>query len=125
MRLHRIGGLALLLVLAAGLALADDWTRFRGGDATGVSTEKDLPLKWSETDNLAWRTKMPGPGTSSPIIKGDKIFLTCYSGYGLEQGKGDMQDLLFHVLCVDRKTGNILWDKQIKPNLPEQEYKGY
>ena len=100
MLLHRTRGLAVLFLLFAGAVLADDWTRFRGGDATGTSSEKNLPLRWSESENVVWRAKLPGPGTSSPIIVGNRIFLTSYSGYGLDKGQGDMKELTYHVLCV-------------------------
>ena len=75
------------LLLAACLALplpAADWPQFRGPTADGVTTDTNLPLTWSEKENLAWRTELPGPGSSSPIISGDRVFLTCYSGYGID-----------------------------------------
>ena len=64
---------------------ADDWPRFRGPDGNGVATESSVPTAWSPKANLAWKTEMPGPGASSPIIVGDRVFVTCYSGYGLSQ----------------------------------------
>jgi outer membrane protein assembly factor BamB len=103
-------------------ALAADWTRFRGPDGMGVSVEKGVPIEWSEQKNIVWRTKLPGPGTSSPITLGNRVFLTCYSGYGLEPGAGDMNKLMRHVLCVDRKSGAIVWQKDFSPALPESQY---
>ncbi len=71
-----------------------DWPQFRGPTADGVTTDTNLPLTWSEKENLVWRTELPGPGSSSPIISGDKVFLTCYSGYGLDvKEPGDMKNL--------------------------------
>lgn len=61
---------------------AGDWPQFRGPDGLATSTCAKLPLTWSATQNLAWKTQLPGPGTSSPIVVGDRVFLTCYTGYG-------------------------------------------
>src|SRR5207237_246819 len=47
---------------------ADDWPAWRGPDGTGVSRERDLPLKWSADDNVRWKVKLPGPGNSTPIV---------------------------------------------------------
>src|SRR5262245_41518258 len=112
-----------MLLVAVGAAAAD-WTRFRGPGGMGVSDETGLPTEWSVTDNLVWKTDLPGPGASSPITLGDRVFVTSYSGYGLEAGKGDPKDLMRHVLGLDRKTGKILWHKQFSPKLPEHKYEG-
>ena len=73
-------GLGLLGVISnfQPLNAEDAWTRFRGPDGSGVSTEAvSTPTTWSDTENLKWKTALPGPGSSSPIVVGDKIFLTC------------------------------------------------
>jgi hypothetical protein len=57
-------------------ALAADWMQFRGAGGLGVSDAKGLPVTWSETENIVWKTRLPGPGSSSPITVGDAIFLT-------------------------------------------------
>jgi outer membrane protein assembly factor BamB len=80
-----------------------------------------LPVTWSATENLVWKTALPGPGASSPIVLGDRIFVTCYSGYGVGgSGRGEMNALKLHVVCMDRDGGGILWDRQVEPRLPEQ-----
>src|SRR5262249_42834413 len=79
---------------------------------------------WSSTENIVWRTKLPGPGTSSPIVVGKRIYLTCYSGFGLQEGNDGMDQLRRHVVCVDRAKGDILWTKHFKPALPESTYVG-
>ena len=118
--------LGLTLLACVGLAvpcLADDWMQFRGPGGLGVSSEVSVPTEWSDTRNIVWKTKLPGAGTSSPIIIGDKIFLTCYSGYGMDQaGPGEMEDLKRHVVCLQRDTGEIVWKKVFDPNLPESAY---
>jgi outer membrane protein assembly factor BamB len=82
-------------------------------------------LKWSETENLKWKTPLPGPGSSSPIIYKDRVFVTCYSGYGLEDSSsGNPENLKRHLLCINRKDGTIIWDKSVKASLPEDTYRG-
>ncbi len=105
------------------LFAAADWTRFRGPDGTGISEDTGLPTTWSATENLVWKTTLPGFGSSSPVILGDKIFLTCYSGYGFDaEHPGNQDQLAFHVLCLDRTTGQIVWKKKHSPELPETDY---
>ena len=63
---------------------------------------------------------MPGPGTSSPVFIGDRIFITCYTGYNVPgKPKGEQADLRRHLLCLDRKTGKMVWDKAVEAKLPE------
>ena len=113
------------LLCGAGVASAADWTQFRGPGGLGVSAEKDLPTEWSSHKNVVWTTRLPGPGTSSPVIVGNRIFLTCYTGYAVDaDAPGEMQNLKRHLLCVERSTGKILWTKQFDPLLPEHKYEG-
>lgn len=98
------------------------WPQFRGPGGQGISQSKDVPVKWSQNENLLWKKELPGAGASAPVIVGDRIYLTCYSGYGVPgQPKGDMEQLKLHVLCLSREGGKIIWNKTIKPKLPEQE----
>ena len=122
-----LGTTALLAVtLASTQATAGDWTRFRGPNGVGVPAgDQSLPTEWSETQNLRWKTQLPGPGLSSPIVVGDRVFVTCWSGYGvIRDDLGDMEDLQRHLVCVDRKSGSIEWDKAIPAILPEEEFRG-
>jgi outer membrane protein assembly factor BamB len=69
---------------------------------------------------------LPGFGSSSPIVLGGKVFLTCYGGYGLTRtDPGNIENLQRHVLCVDAKTGKIVWDKVQKPEGREREYQSF
>ncbi len=116
---------ALFLIAFAMPCLAADWPQFRGPTADGVSSDSRLPLTWSEKENLVWRTELPGPGSSSPIISGDKVFLTSYSGYGIDvREPGDMALLKRHALCLDKKTGRILWNREITTDLPNKPFTG-
>ena len=74
----------LLFLTAATIASAGDWRQFRGPDGQGVSSEKGLPVEWSAQKNIVWKVKLPGGGASSPVILGKRIFVTCYSGYGVD-----------------------------------------
>jgi outer membrane protein assembly factor BamB len=71
---------ALALALTAGTALADNWPQWRGPHNDGVCAEKNLPTKWDEKTNVAWRVDLPGIGASTPAVWGDRIFLTAESG---------------------------------------------
>ena len=124
MRCHLLLFSALVCCGLSLVAMAD-WTGFRGPDGTGTSTERNLPLRWSVDENIAWKADLPGPGTSSPVVLDDQIFLTCYSGYGLsEEDPGEMADLMRHVVCIDRDSGEIRWQRDFAADLPESAYQG-
>lgn len=99
-----------------------DWQAFRGNDGMGRGADASLPLTWSASENVVWRTPLPGPGSSTPIVIGDRIHVTCFSGYNVPgQPRGSQSDLRLHLLRLDRKTGRIEWTRDIEPKLPEQE----
>ena len=101
---------------------ANDWAAFRGPDGQGVSTAKALPVEWSESENIAWKIPMPGPGASSPIVFKDHIYITCYSGFFVPgEAEGSQKDLKRHLLCLDRRSGKTLWEKIVAAKLPEEE----
>ncbi len=131
MKTHRILSLAAIFMTVVGLfylstpapANANDWPQFRGPGGNATSDETGLPTEWSLEKNLIWKTELPGPGSSSPITLGNRVFVTCYTGYGLDsQQPGDMQNLERRLLCLDRAKGAILWDKTTQTQLPEQPY---
>ena len=124
MRVRSVSAFALMVWAFAGIAPAGDWTQFRGPGGLGISDEKEIPVKWSSTDNIAWKAELPGPGASSPTVVGQRVFLTCYTGYGLEPAKGDPAELRRHLLCFDRSSGQELWRKTFEPKLPEHKYEG-
>src|SRR5262245_53741513 len=115
---------ALSVIVTTTTAMAGDWTQFRGPGGLGKTADTGVPIHWSTKQNVAWRTELPGPGTSSPIVVGTRVYVTCYSGYGLEAGMGDMNDLKRHLLCVNRANGQEFWAKQFDPILPEHKYEG-
>ncbi len=113
-----------LVLLGAAPAAAGDWLGFRGPGGLGIAGAKNLPVSWSADSNVVWKTALPGPGASSPIVVGKKIYLTCYSGYGTDAGQGDMQKLQRHLVCLDR-AGKILWTRDVPAALKEISFKGY
>jgi len=118
---------SLLVLVAASFSMptfGGDWTQFRGPGGLGISDDKGLPVTWSATENIAWKVELPGPGASSPIVVGKRVFLTCYTGYGLEPAKGDSKELRRHLFCFDRGSGKELWKKTFEPKLPEHKYEG-
>ena len=114
----------MIILLSSGSLPAADWTQFRGPAGLGISDETGLPTKWSSTENVVWKVAMPGPGASSPITLGDRLFITCYSGYGLAPNEGDQSKLVRHLLCLNRQSGEVIWHKKFQPKLPEHNYRG-
>lgn len=117
--------LAFMTMLCSFL-YAENWQRFRGPNGSGVAEDDaQIPTQWAPNANLRWKTAMPGPGVSSPIVVGNRVFVTCYSGYGLSQeDPGQIENLMRHVVCVDLETGEPIWQRDVKAALPEDAYTG-
>jgi outer membrane protein assembly factor BamB len=118
----------VLLVLGMTASVASsqdrlsDWRAFRGNDGSATSADRGLPLTWTATENIVWKTDLPGAGTSTPIVVADRVFVTCYSGYQVpRQPPGSQDDLKLHLVCLDRDTGKIRWTRDLDPKLPEQD----
>ncbi|HKQ38758.1 MAG TPA: PQQ-binding-like beta-propeller repeat protein [Verrucomicrobiae bacterium] len=111
---------AICFICATQL-LANNWPCFRGQDRTGIAPAGNdaVPAEWSDTQNIVWKTPLPGPGASSPIVWADSIYVTAFSGYGLDKNDphSNMPKLVRHVLCIDRRNGTIRW----KVNLPRTD----
>jgi len=92
------------LIFSHGLIFAgEDWPQFRGPDGQGHSDSKNLPQRWSETENVKWKIAIPGEGWSSPVILGNQIWMTT----ALDDGKS------LRAICVDRTSGKILRDVEV------------
>ena len=87
----------------ATICQAGDWRQFRGSESNGLGDDIAPPTSWSATENIAWKAPLPGRGLSSPIVVGEKVFITCSSGF--------RQDRL-HVLCFSATDGSKLWERQ-------------
>ncbi|HLN28966.1 MAG TPA: PQQ-binding-like beta-propeller repeat protein [Gemmataceae bacterium] len=79
------------------------WPRFRGPNGTGISSEKDIPVRWGEKDGVVWKTKIPGVGNSSPVTWETFVFLQSSSADGNER----------RLMCLDAGTGKVLWSRSV------------
>lgn len=90
-------------VFFAAAVRAENWPGWRGPRGDGTSHEIGLPLTWSETQNLRWKTSLPGKGHSSPIVWGERVFVTTCL-----EAKGERV-----LLCLDRRDGTLLWRRVV------------
>lgn len=98
-----------------------DWPCFRGPTRMGVSESGDPPVTWSATENVVWKTPLPGPGASSPVVFGDRVYVTCYTGFFVPgESGGSLDDLQRRLLALDLRRGEILWDRAVPAKLPEE-----
>ncbi|QDT03991.1 outer membrane biogenesis protein BamB [Rubripirellula lacrimiformis] len=94
---------------------ADDWPEFLGPGGTAKSADV-VPITWSDSENLAWKQDLPGSGSSSPIVVGDQVIVTCYVS-------GD--EAKRQVISFDKSTGNQQWSVDFPINYREDGYQGY
>jgi len=107
--MHRAGAFFVVLLLAGVPAHAADWPYWRGSHADGVSDERDLPVTWSPTENVRWKAPLPGPGNSTPIVWGSRVFLT----QALDGGKRRA------VIAFRRVDGKKLWQQEVVCSVKE------
>lgn len=99
-----------------------NWDRFRGPTGMGIAPKAKLPVEWSADKGIAWKTALPGAGASSPITWGNRVYLTCYTGYFVpDESAGQLEDLKRHLLAIRLDTGKIEWDVAVPAALPEEE----
>jgi outer membrane protein assembly factor BamB len=105
----RLGFLGIFFLCSIATTVhAENWPGFRGPTHQGISSEKNLPLHWNATSNVAWKMEVPGQGWSSPIVWGERLFLTTTTENGSR----------CYVLCFERESGKLLWNKQVLQQLP-------
>ena len=124
----RLVPVSLIALLASGVAClqAEDWPRFRGPNGSGVSSSATIPMSWSDAENVKWKAVLPGPGASSPIVIGDKVLLSCYTGYGLDKKEpGDVSQLRRMLLCYNKHDGSLLWQSEVPSTHDEDPYQGF
>ncbi len=115
-------GVLAAAAFVATIATGADWPQFRGVGGSATSADKGTPVTWSSNEGIAWKTELPGAGTSSPILVGNRIFLTAYTGWNVPgQSGGSSEELKRHVLCLNRADGKIVWKIDLPSKLPEQE----
>ena len=121
---------ALVLIICA-LSVVDNWPQWRGPRGQGVSDEKNLPLEWSSTKNVKWKTPIPGRGHSSPIVWGNRLFLTTSIEGPVIPGAAAVKHIInnevvklpdtvgadhsyaLKLLCIDVETGKIVWERTV------------
>jgi len=114
--MHRSLSAALCLLIATAQLSAEDWPEFLGPG--GIAKSSDVvPTTWSDSDNLAWKVDLPGTGSSSPIIVGDKLLVTCYVASDAEEKR--------QLLCFDKNSGERLWHVDFPIDYTEDRYQGY
>ena len=93
-----------LFLFSSSLVIAqENWPQFRGPDGDGMAPDADIPMTWSEEENVAWKTEIHGLGWSSPVIFGQQVWLTTATPDGKE----------LSVLCLDKDSGKILHDEKL------------
>ena len=113
--------LLIALVAIAGLAAANDsWPQWRGPNLDGTSTSTGLPVRWSTSENVAWRTKLPSWAAATPIIWGDTVFVTsAETGSSLNRPNsrlfegGDADRDRLYLIAINRQTGKVRWQQSI------------
>ena len=122
--------MSAVTLVGAGQIFAQNWPGWRG-DGSGISSEKNLPMKWSEQENVKWKKPIPGTGHSSPIVWGDYVFITTaiaedpnvesFRGgvyMGGNRKKPDESEYTYRVICLDTNQGNIRWSKGVLQQKP-------
>ncbi|MEZ5402015.1 MAG: PQQ-binding-like beta-propeller repeat protein [Bryobacteraceae bacterium] len=99
----------VLALLGSAAAMAEDWPGFRGPGGQGVSAEPALPLEWSDTKNVVWKTAVPGRGWSSPSVAGDRIWLTTAAAVA---GSGANARSL-RLMAFNRESGAVAADIEV------------
>jgi len=111
---------------------SEGWAQWRGPLATGVAPNADPPVRWSESENVRWKAAIPGKGHSSPVLWGERVFLTTAVPFGdalgpfVDDAPGThdsvpvTQQQRFLALALDRRDGKILWQTTLREELPHE-----
>jgi outer membrane protein assembly factor BamB len=120
-----------IAILICALTVLDNWPQWRGPRGQGVSEEKNLPLEWSPTKNIKWKTPIPGRGHSSPIVWGNRLFLTTAIEGPVIPGASAVKHVInnqivklpdtvgaenshtLKLICIDTESGKILWERTV------------
>jgi outer membrane protein assembly factor BamB len=98
----------LCCVFVRGIGAHADWPQFRGPDGQGHAAAKNLPVEWSPEKNVVWKQAIAGQGWSSPVVLGDRIFVSA-----AVPAEGDAGDYSLRLLALDAATGRIVWDEEV------------
>lgn len=105
-------GFIFSLALAAASAHGGNWPEWRGADGLGTTTEENLPTRWTATENVRWKIPLPDRGNSTPVVWGDKVFLT----------QAIEKDGVRSLMCLSRRDGSLLWQKSITYTAKEESH---
>jgi len=132
MRIFSSAAIAVALgVTASAQAPSVDernWGQWRGPHATGVSKTAEPPLEWSETKNVRWKVEIPGRGSGSPVVWGDRVYVTTavpsgFTGDAAHAPRGGIQPRVPHrfvVMALNRADGKVLWEKTVREETPHE-----
>ena len=125
--------IVLLIVLISSSVSADDWGHWRGPTGNGVALNANPPTQWSDSSNIKWKLEIPGKGSGSPIVWGDKVFVVTAvsksSGQSQQQSRGrgrrgrggaPLTETQFVVYCIDKETGKEIWKQTAVTATPHQ-----
>jgi outer membrane protein assembly factor BamB len=107
--------IVILLTPVCTTHVRADWLAFRGSAHQGHAGPGDFPIRWGPDENVAWKVKLPGMVASSPVILGDRVFVTCFTGK-----KGP--EIVRYLLCFDRADGKLRWQQKRPALQPESDY---
>lgn len=127
----RLALAAMVAAVGAELQAQPNWPQFRGPQSRGVATGANLPDRWSATENITWKKDLPGRGWSSPIVWGDRVFLT--TAINLGQSEEPKKGLYFggdrpkppesvhqwKLYCLDLNTGGVVWERLLHEGQPQ------
>jgi outer membrane protein assembly factor BamB len=114
--------LSIILIASFSMAFGGNWPGWRGPGELGISEEKGIPVTWDLSQNIKWKAEVPGLGHSSPIVWGNRVFVTTAvssdpkedyweKGFPRSDRKPDAAEISWKVLCFDRDTGKLLWEQ--------------
>ena len=126
--------IALLAFVVAAAASAQNWPSFRGPGASGVAEGQNLPVRWDahQRVNVIWKTEIHGLAHSSPVVWGDRVFLTTAVSskpsatfkpglYGDGTASDDLSVHQWNVICLERATGKVLWERTAYQGVPKEK----
>ncbi len=109
--MRMMSALSLFLALVTVQhAIAGNWAHWRGPLGNGVAPDANPPVEWSESKNVKWKVPIPGRGSGSPVIWEDQVFVVTAVATG-RGGSGDLPNLDFKLLCLDRSSGDLRWEQ--------------
>ncbi|WP_373652253.1 PQQ-binding-like beta-propeller repeat protein [Schlesneria sp. DSM 10557] len=118
MRKSTVSAIVAILCFSS-VVHAENWGHWRGPTGNGTAPSANPPLEWTTTQNVKWKYKIPGLGSSSPVIWGHRVFVTTAApAVGKSAGDGALD---FKVICLDRATGNLVWEKSAVIAKPHQQ----